>query len=1365
MPGRPNPPPLPACGYVVNATKKGGLPIKVESRAKGKKVTIISGVQGDAQSLVSALGSLLGCGGSVCHAAGQKQVLIQGDQTERIGGSLEQLGCLRGMAKALQKKKSVEVTATRLCAYDKFLRQGDDKQSLAQKLQQEAHAPQTLPGAECFRWHGPWVYCRGCCEQTDLSDVWEERLDGTMAMESLDSMHALDMPVVWTTAAGLDAVLRKLGMVAEVGEAAQTWGLRSSNASEAWKGLTLAEYRRKAVAPGARLLEYPAPSGRAKPSGAPSVRAQRAGEKLRLRPARPMKPPQEQGRFACPTCGHNFSLRLTLKQHMMLSHGEKLVGPVPNLLNVKEPPARPRVPAPPRPLIPPKPPAKKSQSVKGQGPPQAVQDSQRAMELTPSEQSQLEELESHRECPICKNYVVGESLDEHVDKCLSALQAVAGSYAWTECPICFERVHPDLLQSHVERCLTAEEPSDTDSESQNSGAENDAEKQDVWNTCPLCEESFHQDVIAAHVESCIAAYQAAQSCDPKPSDSQEAAEDQERGESEEGSPPMGEDPEAFRAHEEPLLLRGLPVCSVVRGYDPRGEHQMEMVAGEEFALEWEQPFEEGGYWAWGWRLFHGDDGYTPLECGYVPLSHIKTKFGIKQPMLAASPKVSPAVESASPQPLAARCDVEVGLACKGPDALPGKLPTSTDEREIDGLPVCVVVRPCRPRGPHQLELSEGDGFALEWEQPVQEGGYWAWGWPLPAKEGSRRPLSAGYVPRSHLVLKSAKEAAATCAALPAPEAPASEPEVQISQAPAETVQAEPEVKQRRRWGRAQASCDGQEAAMRITPAALCCAQRRQDRVESVLIYHFRSKHFLDVQASLPGELATWPKWDGWQASFSFGQSMVMLVPMLKLVLLLPPMLRRAQLPHSLDVLEASEPFFALAQDSPPGDLWALRVMPSSGNLQTTEFHVRPSSVAIPCKVVLPPLDGLAAVTAVKHGSKSRDHDPLFPWYHFQPEMHALEFRLPAPNEPLKAAKLELFVTTADGSAGFLVVLTSLCIRNMGTGGGRWAEGRNLGHAVGALDAACNVFGWSLEGGPPALHADSVLRFLGPFGLCVLRRRQAMDAAQEGAVMALAEVGHQEEPMSRGLERSALPAEAYADIHDQAVCPAWLPLKGRDGMGPELQVNVLLMLHRVESFLPGLYVLTRARGSEEELFAFVKATPERVQRSESGSPLDLPEGCALWALARPVDVRHATQISACGQEVAGTGSFAAAFFGAFTGWRHPRRYLELLWHAGALGHVFYLAAEAAGFGATGMGCFMDDMALGLLRDPWSMEAKGDSSSQSFSAEESQLQVLYYVTVGKASSDPRLLSFDPYQHLQEGFSYEALQGGMGRIFQTT
>eukprot|EP00439_Symbiodinium_sp_Y106_P065020 s1592_g10.t1 len=588
----------------------------------------------------------------------------------------------------------------------------------------------------------------------------------------------------------------------------------------------------------------------------------------------------------------------------------------------------------------------------------------------------------------------------------------------------------------------------------------------------------------------------------------------------------------------------------------------------------------------------------------------------------------------------------------------------------------------------------------------------------------------------------------------------------------------------------------------------------QDRVESVLLYHFRSKHFLDVQASLPGELDWSSQPSPWRSYHG--------AP-------------RVQLPHSLEPLEAASGPVPLSLAS----LGAfLRVgvgisawksydglhMPRGVGFARDAFFWQP--------VVLPPLDGLAGVPAV---------------YHFQPEMHALEFRLPAPNE---------FVTAADGSAGFLVALTSLCIREAWKYGERALRSchLNLGHAVGALDAACNVFGWSLGEGPPALNADSILRTvlglgevgnkdepgerpelalfvrtparasdvgvwpayltaetigklyreahmeaqgvpapLRPQRLASAPSWPAMDAAQEAAVMALVEEGgEQEEPTTRALEPSALrhllgerlldailnrrsvlrmsdeqpplPETDFLRILHVACRAVPEPRAGRLAAGTGSAVNVLLMLHKVESFLQGLYVLTRARASEE-LFAFVKQTPERVQRTESGSPLDLPEGCALWALARPVDVRHAAQISACGQEVAGAGSFAAAFFGTFTGWRHPRRYLELLRHAGALGHVFYLAAEAAGFGATGMGCFMDDMALALLRDPWSMEVKGASSSQSFSAEESQLQVLYYVTVGKASSDPRLLSFDPYQHLQEGFSYEALQGGMGRIFQTT
>ena len=201
-------------------------------------------------------------------------------------------------------------------------------------------------------------------------------------------------------------------MLAEVGEAAQTWGLRPSNASEAWKGLTLAEYRRKAVAPGARLLEYtPTGAERTKPTGTPSVRAQRAAQKLRA--PKPQKPPPEQGRFACPTCGHNFGLRVTLKQHMMLSHGEKLTGPVPNLMKVKDsqPLSRPRAPAvPARPPSAPKPAGVAPKTVQNIPKPAsesskhvhlADKDLPASMDLTPSEQRQLEERESGRECPIC----------------------------------------------------------------------------------------------------------------------------------------------------------------------------------------------------------------------------------------------------------------------------------------------------------------------------------------------------------------------------------------------------------------------------------------------------------------------------------------------------------------------------------------------------------------------------------------------------------------------------------------------------------------------------------------------------------------------------------------------------------------------------------------------------------------------------------------------------------------------------------------------------------------------------------------------------------------------------------------------------
>lgn len=217
------------------------------------------------------------------------------------------------------------------------------------------------------------------------------------------------------------------------------------------------------------------------------------------------------------------------------------------------------------------------------------------------------------------------------------------------------------------------------------------------------------------------------------------------------------------------------------------------------------------------------------------------------------------------------------------------------------------------------------------------------------------------------------------------------------------------------------------------------------------------------------------------------------------------------------------------------------------------------------------------------------------------------------------------------------------------------------------------------------------------------------------------------------------------------------------------VHVLFMVHSVEGMHPGLYILVRdpddvqqlrnySRGvGMADLRGFSDGDPELVRELEALES----EGCFLLAVAAPIDVRGAAQLSACNQDVAGDGAFAAALVGRVAGWRHPHEYLELLWEAGTLGHILYLAAHAAGVGGTGLGCFFDDFTLGLMRDPGPIDA-GSSTAQAFDVDTAQFQVLYHFAVGCPEADPRLLSFDPYHHLDEAYAYEPLPGGVGRIW---
>eukprot|EP00668_Euglena_longa_P036439 GGOE01046837.1.p1 GENE.GGOE01046837.1~~GGOE01046837.1.p1 ORF type:complete len:221 (+),score=58.91 GGOE01046837.1:61-723(+) len=81
--------------YTVAGTKKGGIPLSVETRAKGKKVTVLRNIEGDLTALLRDLKDQLGAGG-VVHDNGT-ELEVQGEHEKRIEAFLRSKGCLRGV--------------------------------------------------------------------------------------------------------------------------------------------------------------------------------------------------------------------------------------------------------------------------------------------------------------------------------------------------------------------------------------------------------------------------------------------------------------------------------------------------------------------------------------------------------------------------------------------------------------------------------------------------------------------------------------------------------------------------------------------------------------------------------------------------------------------------------------------------------------------------------------------------------------------------------------------------------------------------------------------------------------------------------------------------------------------------------------------------------------------------------------------------------------------------------------------------------------------------------------------------------------------------------------------------------------------
>ncbi|XP_032217714.2 uncharacterized protein LOC5517408 [Nematostella vectensis] len=80
------------CGeFFVSKTKKGKLPLVVENRAKGKKVTVVSNVCGDPRTLLTELKRRTGSGGVVRDNA----VELQGDHVRFLEDYLTGHPCIR----------------------------------------------------------------------------------------------------------------------------------------------------------------------------------------------------------------------------------------------------------------------------------------------------------------------------------------------------------------------------------------------------------------------------------------------------------------------------------------------------------------------------------------------------------------------------------------------------------------------------------------------------------------------------------------------------------------------------------------------------------------------------------------------------------------------------------------------------------------------------------------------------------------------------------------------------------------------------------------------------------------------------------------------------------------------------------------------------------------------------------------------------------------------------------------------------------------------------------------------------------------------------------------------------------------------
>ena len=174
----------------------------------------------------------------------------------------------------------------------------------------------------------------------------------------------------------------------------------------------------------------------------------------------------------------------------------------------------------------------------------------------------------------------------------------------------------------------------------------------------------------------------------------------------------------------------------------------------------------------------------------------------------------------------------------------------------------------------------------------------------------------------------------------------------------------------------------------------------------------------------------------------------------------------------------------------------------------------------------------------------------------------------------------------------------------------------------------------------------------------------------------------------------------------------------------MSVHLALFVHRVIGLAPGLYLYVRNLGHLDALRAAL--------RPDFRWACEQPSTCPLFCLQEG-DHRDFAKTVSCHQDIAADGAFSLGMLAQFEPVLRrggPHAYRQLFWETGLIGQTLYLAAEAVGMRATGIGCYFDDLMhdrLGLRDHAW--------------------QSLYHFTIGAPVEDIRLETTTPYAERRE------------------